>query len=242
MSDWLAFWNAPNRIYVSERHRDVHYRLIAEAMAALLSAWRADTDLPDRAPPVVLDYGCGEALHADRVAAETRKLILCEAAPSVRAALAARHAGHPRIEVRTPEEIAARPDRSVDVVFMVSVAQYLTAAEADSLFVQFRRLLKPTGRFVLADVVPPDLSPVVDALALFRLARAHGFLPAAVGGLVRTMISDYPRLRRKLGFATYDEAAIRDKLARAGFAHVARLPANIGHNQARMTFVARGEP
>ena len=29
MRDWLSFWNSPNRIYVNERHRDVHYRNIA---------------------------------------------------------------------------------------------------------------------------------------------------------------------------------------------------------------------
>lgn len=239
MSDWLAFWNAPNRIYVSARHRDVHYRLIGEGMAAILAEGDDSGRPSGPGGPIVLDYGCGEALHAERVAAASGRLILCEAAPSVRTALAARHAGHPRIEVRGPEEVAARPDRTVDVVFMISVAQYLSPAEADALFAQFRRLLKPGGRFVLGDIIPPGLSPLVDAVALLRLARAHGFLPAAIGGLVRTMLSDYPRLRRRLGFATYDEPAIRDKLARAGFSHVARLPANIGHNQARMTFVAR---
>jgi SAM-dependent methyltransferase len=236
MSDWLAFWNAPNRIYVNARHRDVHYRLIAEAMTASLADGYDSARPSEPGGPIVLDYGCGEALYAERVAAASGRLILCEAAPSVRTALAARYAGHPRIEVLGPAEVAARPDRTVDVVFMISVAQYLSPAEADALFAQFRRLLKPGGRFVLGDIIPPGLSPFVDAVAL---AHAHGFLPAAIGGLMRTMLSDYPRLRRRLGFATYDEPAIRGKLARAGFSHITRLPANIGHNQARMTFVAR---
>ena len=55
-STWLAFWNGAHSIYVNERNKDVHYRLIAEAIAALLPGRDAR----------VLDYGCGEALHADR--------------------------------------------------------------------------------------------------------------------------------------------------------------------------------
>ena len=59
ISSWLAFWDKPHSIYVNARHKDVHYRLIAEALAALVPSPGAR----------VLDYGCGEALHADLVAA-----------------------------------------------------------------------------------------------------------------------------------------------------------------------------
>jgi hypothetical protein len=35
-SAWVAFWNGSHSIYVNGRHKDVHYRLIAEAIAALV--------------------------------------------------------------------------------------------------------------------------------------------------------------------------------------------------------------
>ena len=57
--NWLAFWDTPHSIYVNARHRDIHYRLIAEQIAALVPSPQAR----------MLDYGCGEALHADLVAA-----------------------------------------------------------------------------------------------------------------------------------------------------------------------------
>jgi len=63
-SAWLAFWNGSHPIYVNARHKDVHYRLIAKAIAALVPR-------PDAR---VLDYGCGEALHADAVAARLNLL------------------------------------------------------------------------------------------------------------------------------------------------------------------------
>ena len=59
-----------------------------------------------------------------------------------------------------------------------------------------------------------------------------------VGGLVRTALSDYRKLRAALGLATYDEAAMAAKLAAAGF-RAERAQKNIGHNPARMTFLAR---
>src|SRR5215813_2492439 len=99
MGDWIAFWDSEHSIYVNARHRDVHYRTVAEDIRAHVPAGA-----------VVLDYGCGEALHADIVAAAARRLILCEAAPGVRAGLAARFAGNAQIEVRAPDEVAALAD------------------------------------------------------------------------------------------------------------------------------------
>ena len=71
-----------------------------------------------------------------------------------------------------------------------------------------------------------------------KLYDANGFLVAALRGLVRTVFSDYPRLRAALGFTLYDEAAMVEKLKLAGFA-ANRAPRNLGHNQARMTFMAQ---
>jgi SAM-dependent methyltransferase len=230
MGDWIAFWDSEHSIYVNARHRDVHYRKIAQDIRAHVSAGAA-----------VLDYGCGEALHADLVATSTRTLILCEAAPMVRAALARRFAGNPKIEVRTPEEIAALPSGSLDVVVLHSVAQYLTPTELDDLLALFHRLLRANGVFILGDVIPPHVSALGDAAALIHFAAKNGFLGAALVGLGRTFVSDYWRLRSNLGLTRYGEAAVTEKLTAAGFSP-RRAPANIGHNHARMTFLATRIP
>ncbi|HEY7666094.1 MAG TPA: methyltransferase domain-containing protein [Xanthobacteraceae bacterium] len=226
MGDWIAFWDSAHSIYVNERHREVHYRTIAQDIRAYVSPGAA-----------VLDYGCGEALRADLVAAAAQRLILCEAAPLVRARLVDRFAGHPKIEVRSPEEVAALPDRSLDVVVLHSVAQYLTAQEFEHLLALFRRLLRENGVLILGDVVPQHVSAATDAWALLRFAAANGFLGAALVGLARTLASDYWRLRSDLGLTRYNEAALIEKLRRAGFS-ARRAGSNIGHNRARMTFLA----
>jgi len=228
MREWIDWYDSNHTIYVNARHRDVHFRRIARDIVSFIPT----------AGATVLDYGCGEALHADLVAVRAAKLILAEPAPRVRARLAARFCDHPNIEVRSLEEVAALPDHSVDVAVMHSVAQYMTSQEFDAALRTIRRLLRAEGLFVLGDIVAPHTSALADALALLRFALANGFLWAALGGLVRTLFSGYWRLRSAIGLARYDEAAIITKLARAGFS-ARRAATNIGHNPARMTFLCR---
>ncbi|MBX6327644.1 MAG: class I SAM-dependent methyltransferase [Pseudolabrys sp.] len=229
MSDWISFYDFKHSvIYVNARHRDVHYDLIARDIRAFVPS-------PDAR---VMDYGCGEAKSADLVAAASGHLVLVEAAPNVRAALRARYQDHPKISVLAPEEALALADGSLDLIVMHSVAQYLTSAELERLLAQFRRLTKPTGMLVIGDVVPPRFSALAAAFALLRFAAAHGFFWAAVFGLVRIFASDYLRLKRRIGLAHYTEAQMLARLAAAGF-EARRAARNIGHNQQRMTFVAR---
>ena len=138
----------------------------------------------------------------------------------------------------TPDEAAAKPAASFDLIIMHSVAQYLSAAELDRLLKIFHTLVKPDGLVIIGDIVPEPFAAPYAALALLRFALANGFFWAAVGGLIRIFVSDYLRLRKTVGLSHYDEAALLEKLKTAGFA-AKRAPRNIGHNQRRMTFLAR---
>jgi SAM-dependent methyltransferase len=228
MRDWISFWDSDHSIYVNARHFDVHYRTIADMIVRHVPS-------PDA---VVIDFGCGEALHANGVAAACRRLILVDGAPKVRAGLAARFGATATIEVRAPAELAEIPDRSVDLVVMHSVAQYLTSAEFSALLMLFRRLLRPAGLLLIGDVIPPHVSAVADAMALLNYGAANGFLLAAIRGLLRTAVSDYTKLRSRIGITLYTEAEMLQKLDAAGFT-ATRAKANVGPNPARMTFLAR---
>jgi SAM-dependent methyltransferase len=228
MTTWREFWDSAHSIYVSERHKDVHYRDVAEQLAAFVPD-------PDAR---VLDHGSGEAIHADIVAAKARELYLCDAAATVRAANAARFAANPKVKVIAPEDVERMADGSLDLVFANSLVQYLTAAELDRTLALWRRLLAPGGTLIVADVIPPDVGPLSDGVALLRYAVANGFLGAALIGLARTALSRYRQLRNALGMARYTQAAFLDRLRAAGFAGE-RLARNVEHNPARMTFRAR---
>ena len=227
--DWISFYDFKHSvIYVNARHRDVHYRTIATDLSGLVPSAGAR----------VMDYGCGEAISAGILAKACAHLTMVEAAPNVRAALAARNSANPKISVMTPDQAAAQPAASYDMIVLHSVAQYLSGAELDKLLATFHRLLKPDGVFVLGDIIKPRLAAPMAALALLRFGAANGFFWAAVGGLARIFVSDYFKIKSKVGLSHYDEAAILKKLRDAGY-EPTRASHNIGHNQQRMTFLAR---
>ena len=229
MADWISFYDLRHSlIYVNTRHRDVHYRKIADDLRALVPKPSA----------AVLDYGCGEATSADRLAEACGRLTLVEAAPNVMAALKARYGGNGKISVIGPAEAAAMPAASFDLIVLHSVAQYLSGAELDGLLATFRKLLKTDGQLVVGDIVPPRLAAAAAALSLLRCGAANGFFIAAVLGLIRIAVSDYLRLKSKVGLSHYEAPAMLDKLNAAGFS-ATRAPRNVGHNQWRMTFLAK---
>ena len=228
MDDWIDYYDSTHTIYASRLHRDLHFQLIARDIIGYISS-------PDA---VVLDYACGEALSAAKVAEACGQLILAEPAPGVRGRLIARFAPNTRIRVRSLEDLRKMPEKSVDLAIMNSVAQYMTSEELDTAFATVRRLLKPGGRLIVGDVLRPEVGMTRDVIALLRFALTHGFLRDALIGLVSTALSDYRQLRSRVGLQRYGEAEMIAKLAAGGFT-ASRAHFNIGHNPWRMTFVAR---
>jgi SAM-dependent methyltransferase len=228
MDDWIDYYDSTHTIYASKRHRDLHFEVIARDIIGYISSRDA----------VVLDYSCGEALSAAKVADACGMLILAEPAPGVRGRLIARFAPNTKIRVRSLEDVRKMHEKSIDLVVMNSVAQYMTPRELDSALAVVNRLLRPSGRLVLGDILRPEVSMGTDVIALLRFAAKHGFLKDALFGLASTALSDYRQLRAKVGLTRYSEEEVIEKLGAAGFsASLARR--NIGHNPWRMTFVAR---
>jgi ubiquinone/menaquinone biosynthesis C-methylase UbiE len=228
MEDWIDYYDSTHTIYASKRHRDLHFEIIAKDIIGYIASKDA----------VVLDYACGEALSAGQVADACGKLYLAEPAPGVRGRLIARFAPNTKIRVRSLDDLRTMAEKSVDLVVMNSVVQYMTPGELDSAFAVIRRLLKPGGRLVLGDILRPEVGMIRDIIALLRFALVHGFLRDALIGLVSTALSDYRQLRTRVGLQRYSEAEMVAKLAAAGFT-ASRAHFNIGHNPWRMTFVAR---
>lgn len=227
MKSWIEFWNSDNPIYVNDRHKLLHYRLIAQDIRDLIPAPEA----------VVLDFGCGEALSADLVAVRCLELMLCDAAPKVREKLSARYAAEKSIEVVAPEDVRALAPENLDLVIVHSVAQYLDKAAFADLIGMLAGKLRPGGSLILGDILPVGLSPLTDARALIAFAFEGGFLGPALVGLVRTALSDYREIRGALGLTHFDEGEVLALLAAEGLT-ARQLDKNLGHNQARMAFAA----
>lgn len=224
---WSEYWNGETTLYVSHRHKTAHYRLVAEDIVALLPGADAHA----------IDYGCGEALYADEIAASCGRLYLCDSSEAVRAKLSDRYVGHAGINVVAPQAIDQIADGSIDLIVANSVVQYLTVAEFERALSIWRAKLAPTGRLVLGDIIPPNVGALTDALALLRFAKARGFLAAAGAGLLKTYFSRYRHTRTRFGILRFEERELIALLSRCGFAARRHHP-NLGHNPARMALVA----
>jgi SAM-dependent methyltransferase len=228
MLNWRDYWNQDTPIYSGERHKLLHYKLVASDIIGLIPSRDA----------VVLDYGCGEALFADQVAAKCAKLSLSDAAPLVRERLQERFGANERIVILAPDGVADLADSSFDLIVVNSLLQYLSLDELRALLKLWRSKLKSGGKLVIADVIPPDVSPVTDAKALLSFAWQGGFLTSALLGLARTAFSEYRKIREEIGLSQYSEEEMADILEDAGF-EPKRAERNLGHNPARMTFVGQ---
>ncbi|MDO8143842.1 MULTISPECIES: bifunctional 2-polyprenyl-6-hydroxyphenol methylase/3-demethylubiquinol 3-O-methyltransferase UbiG [unclassified Isoptericola] len=223
---WLEEWDRGQRAYFGETHKEAHFSALAGS-------------LQEHLPPdgVVLDFGPGDALHAGSVLARCRRLVLCEAAPAIRAGLTTTFAATPEVRVIEPQELRTIPAGSVDLVLAHSVLQYLTDPEVDAFLSSAARLLPPRGVLLLGDLIRPGGSALADLRELLRFARRGRFVGAAVARLATLPVTSYARTRREHGLVHYSFAGLARRVGPLGF-DVQQLPANLGNNEARWTMHA----
>jgi SAM-dependent methyltransferase len=225
---WRDFWNGDHVLYVNSRHRALYYADIGKDIAALIPSPEA----------VVLDYGCGEALAADFIAGKCERLYLYDPIPKIEGMLRARHKANAKIVVLDKAGLEALSDTSLDMMICNSVLQYLSREECDVLVAYAAAKLKLGGRLVVADIVPPHVDALTDSWALVEFAYRGGFLLAALRGLAGTFLTRYRRTRGRMGLTTFAIPEMQRLLATRGF-EARRFERNIGHNQARMTFIGK---
>ena len=204
---WGEFWNRTDTgVYVNKRNLEAHFACLAAGLAPHMPHGGA-----------ALDYGCGDALAAAELAQRCDSLTLYDAAPAVRQRLKARYAKQPRIRIADSDGGDALPNGAFDVVTVVSVVQYVPPAELPALLRRWRALLKPGGRLILADVVPPKTPLLRDVASQLSFAAANGFLFPALLGILKLALSDYRKIRKTAGFSMYDAEAMLELLREAGF-------------------------
>jgi SAM-dependent methyltransferase len=229
LDSWLQFWNAPQRLDVNPEHAARLCREIAEEPVRAAELGKGER---------CLDFGCGEALGCPALLARGASVLLYDGAERMRLLATARFGRRPGVTVLDSAGFEAIPPASLDVVAVVSVVQYLPREELRRLLDRWHAQLRPGGRVIIGDVIPPRIGPLSDGLALLAYCRRHGAHLPAIRSIVATARSDYRRVHRAVGLTRYDETEIRDLLGSHGFA-VMRHARNLGVNQARMTFIGR---
>lgn len=230
---WREYWEGESAVYVSSRHKAAHYAHLADDILRV-----ARTSNKPLLNINILDFGCGEALSAGRIADLVGQLTLNDGSENVRQQLRARFGDRPNMTVSAPEDLGAVADGAFDLIIVNSVLQYVEKSDAVPLLRSLGRTMRTDGRMLVADLLPPDLSALKDARELLAFAARDGFLVAAMTGLVKAAMSDYAKIRARIGLTRYSESDFRELAASAGFA-MPEAVRNIGHNPHRLAFILR---
>jgi SAM-dependent methyltransferase len=221
--NWRNFWRRDRSSRAGERYPPVYYEDIGKAIAAQIPSPAA----------LMLDYGCGAAPAAALLAEHCATLYLYDPSPKVQAALRQRYVAHPKIKILAESDVNALSDGSLDMVLFNALFQYLTVAQSTEAVDFAAAKLRLGGRLLVTDVIPPYADPLSDSWALVEYAYRGGFLLATLRG---ALARGRPLRRRAL--TTFTIPDMQRLLATHGF-ETRRAERNIGHNQMRMTFLAK---
>lgn len=225
---WLDFWNAPDEIFVHPAHMRRHFHRLTEGF------FRYTTQVKNGR---LLDYGCGEALAAERFVAEGLTTLLYDRSDYYRELVRRNHADKEKIAVLDDAALEALPERSLDYMLLCSVIQYLDDQELQALFQFAQSRLKAGGLLILADVIPPDVSLFRDVYDLLRAALNGGYLLPALRSLASLPFSKYRQVRQANALRYYTESELRTRLTAFGFSTTVAA-CNFGWSDSRKTYLA----
>lgn len=228
MNTWLSYWDAPNRIFANERHKLANYDVIFAGVRP---------HLPGRSGSV-LDWGCGDALAAARIADQAGTVFLYDPAPSTRDRLGTHFGSHPRIHILSDSSLAEVATASIDLIIVNSVVQYLSTEDFNEALRLFYILLRPGGAVLLGDIITPGTATLDHVATFLRFAWSRGFLLSAISALVQTFSSPYRKLQREIGLTAYAPAEMHDILRNRGFI-AEQLSRNVAVSDLRSSYLAR---
>lgn len=216
-TDWISYhkWN----------RRDVR---MAELWARDLVAYLRGRPWlgPDAA---VLDYGCGYFDVGGGLADRVRRADGYDPDEGSLAVARGRGVGPGTTLYSDPADL---PRGAYDLIVVNSVIQYLDGdAEMARTLGRFRELLRPRGRVLVGDVVPPRFSSARDALRSLAVA-------ARDGTLVSMLVYLWKAATKGRGLRLYQPAPDHlAGLAAAGGFGFELLPANVTRSRRRYSCV-----
>jgi trans-aconitate methyltransferase len=119
----------------------------------------------------VLDYGCGYGHAAMPLAKRVGQLWIWDYSEPMRRFATQYLSVMPNVKLWQPNS----NEVLFDVIWINSVVQYMTAASFLEVLQQLATRIKPTGKIVVSDLIPPTLPFYSDVLSLLRFSLRKGY-------------------------------------------------------------------
>ena len=228
MNHWIKLFNQEQSLCANETHKNAHYLKIAKDIISYIPSLESK----------VLDYCCGEACFAEMISKNCRNLYLMEPAPLVLKNIKDKFTSNPKIITCSPEDITKNEREYFDLIIMHSAAQYMNEDEINNAFKTIRRIISPSGIFIVGDIINPNTSVIYDVLALLKFGLKEKFFFAAIFWIIKTYFSNYKVLRNRYGLKRYTDSEIIFKFEQNGFQLDKRIK-NIGHHPFRKSYLLK---
>jgi SAM-dependent methyltransferase len=116
----------------------------------------------------VIDFGCGYGFVAALLAPAVTSVTVCDMSPAMLAHARQTLGPHTNVRFTDAGDAAGLNEcRGADLILVNSVLQYMpTVTEARAALTRLSASLKPGGRMIVSDVIPPGYSLSVELLAL----------------------------------------------------------------------------
>ncbi len=181
----------------------------------------------------VLDFGCGFGYVAQGLAPLVGQLYLWDASWNMRTRAATRLADQPQVRF-LDFSTAQNPDTPLfDLILVNSVVQYMSPELFSNWLTRWGGLLKPSGRLIISDLIPPQHRSLREILDLLRFSARRGFLFKAIWQALGE-IRQYGRMRQSNPLTRIGIEELIERGAQAGL-KVSFLPRNLTHFPCRIT-------
>lgn len=223
---WRSYWEEPclHRLERIHRAQSLYY---AERLVSLV---------PIDPKTVALDFGCGFGFVSDALADKVEKMFLWDASNSMRNQARRFLAHRQNVQVIDSLRAMAFPVEPFDLIIANSVIQYMTVEEFSEWLRQWGKLLAPSGRVVLSDLIPTAPPSVFREIYEAMAFSAKRGLFASTMAVQLRHIGQYWN-RGSLGaLLRMGEDTLRQLAHPAGFS-VEMLGANLTHLSGRRTAI-----
>ena len=220
MKNWIDYWSSETQ-FACDLHKVMGYQAVFEDLRPYVK----DSD-------IVLDFGCGEALFAEKLSQHCRQLFLYDKAQSILDKLS--FAESSNIHVIQSYNVL----KSLDLVLISSVSQYLTKSEFKKTLQELLPLMSENGQIIISDVIPFKNSIPREAIDLMMLAFKYKFLTKAILKMIKSYFGNYYRLRKKNPLTKYDYNSFKEMMHSPDL-EIRLEKFNIGLNNNRLTFSMR---
>lgn len=222
-SGWKTYWETTR---LNDRQR-----IFREQANEYVRNLLATVDLKPTAR--VLDFGCGFGFATAALAPHVQEVHIWDASSIVRQRAAANLAGHANVRPIDLGDGRNLP-RGIrfDAILVNSVIQYMDLEEFRAWLAGWRRLLRPAGRLIISDIIPPDNRSSWDYAAVLRFSARRGFLLRALWQAVNDL-SRYWTMRRTCAYLCLRAEDLRRHGKDAGLA-MRLLPRSLTHFRRRL--------